>query len=407
MNGSQACANVVPLMRLRSDAPELTEALIVALLHFNDSVRQSAIAGVSQFILDTDQPLTAFCIWVLVSAGDRRRQIDEEESGRAFENQAPYMEKIVDVMSHVIESATDGWFTTWPDLKQIGYKQWSEQELIRDLVAVFSGHPESPQAAQWFTQVAGFLASWWRRDRRSDGNDSRRDFEGEASAERAFAEFLVQSEHEQALALLGPLLDSMSTLSDKFGGLVEKFLSAEDGRTAPSAYWDIWRAITDRVLAQPWLDEIDNEYSHGHDLVRACFLNTMWKEGIRSWSRLGDHFAEVDRFFKRLPPSGFALGRYCHYLYHIGKDSLPNAYILIADKGGTSLASRIEEDDNTRWYLESLIARSMFESLGSLKRSDRLRKALLEVLDALVQTGSSIAFQLRDDFVTPTPTAQP
>jgi hypothetical protein len=405
MNGTQACANVVPLMRLRSDTPELTEALIVALLHFNDSVRQGAIAGVSRFVLDADQRLAAFCVWVLVSAADRRREIDKEESGQAFENQAPYMEKTVDVMRHVVELATEDWFTTWPDLKQIGYKQWWEQELIRDLVAVFSGHPQSPQAVQWFTQVAGFLASWWRRDRHSDENDSRRDFEGETTAERAFAEFVVQSKREQALALLGPLLDSMSTLPDKFGGLVEKFLSAEDVRTAPSAYWDIWRAITDRVLTQPWLDKVDSEYSRGRDLIRACFLNTMWKGGIRSWSRLGDHFAQVDSFFKSLPASGFALARYCHYLYHIGKDSLPNAYILIADKGGASLASHIEEDDNTRWYLESLIARSMFESLGSLKRSDRLRKALLDLLDALVQTGSSIAFQLRDDFVTPTPSA--
>jgi hypothetical protein len=405
MNGTQACANVVPLMRLRSDTPQLTEALIVALLHFNDSVRQGAIAGVSQFVLDSDPRLAAFCVWVLVSAADRRRQMDEEESSQALQDQAPYMEKILTVISHVIESATDEWFTTRPDFEQIGYKQWWEQELIRDFVTLFRGHPQSPQAVQWFTHVAKFLASWWRFDRHSEENDSRRDFEGEASAEQAFAEFVVQSEREQALALLAPLLESMSTLRDKLGGLVGKCLSAEDGRTAPSAYWDIWRAITDRVLTQPWLDEIDNEYCHGRDLIRACFLNTRWKEGIRSWSRLGRHFAQVDRFFSDLPASGFALARYCHYLYHIGEASLPNAYMLIADKGGASLASHIEEDDNTRWYLESLIARSMFESLAELKRSDRLRKAILSILDALVQTGSSIAFQLRDDFVTPTPSA--
>jgi hypothetical protein len=94
------------------------------------------------------------------------------------------------------------------------------------------------------------------------------------------------------------------------------------------------------------------------------------------------------------------LESYLHYLYYIGKDSLPEAFCLIVDKFGDSLGN-VSSNDNIQWYLDALIYRVIYEDLRKLKTTPRLRDATMHILDALVQAGSSVAFQLRDDFVTP------
>lgn len=159
--------------------------------------------------------------------------------------------------------------------------------------------------------------------------------------------------------------------------------------------------LTDYVREASWLANIDREHANGQDLVRLTFLNTHWKEGIRSWPRLGPNSVDVDNHFQSIPASTFVLESYSHYLYHVGNASLPNAFVLITDKFGAGLGTSISNDGNLRWYLDALMARVMYEDLQKLKAAPRLRKATMSILDALVEAGSSVAFQLRDDFVTP------
>jgi len=61
----------------------------------------------------------------------------------------------------------------------------------------------------------------------------------------------------------------------------------------------------------------------------------------------------------------------------------------------------IASDTNIRWYLDALISRSIFNDRVKLKGDSMLRGAVMNLLDGLIYAGSSVAFQLRDDFVTP------
>jgi hypothetical protein len=113
------------------------------------------------------------------------------------------------------------------------------------------------------------------------------------------------------------------------------------------------------------------------------------------------HWKDIDSLFRELPASPYLLECYSHYLYHIGRESLPEALVLIAEKFPASLGEALPSDSNASFYLNAIVSRLMFADLPRLKSQPSIRAAILKVLDGLIESGSSIAFQLRDDFVTP------
>ena len=56
---------------------------------------------------------------------------------------------------------------------------------------------------------------------------------------------------------------------------------------------------------------------------------------------------------------------------------------------------------DTVFRLEVLLRRYVYGRPIELKRQRDLREAVLFLLDLLVENGSSAAFRMRDDFVTP------
>jgi hypothetical protein len=57
---------------------------------------------------------------------------------------------------------------------------------------------------------------------------------------------------------------------------------------------------------------------------------------------------------------------------------------------------------DTVFMLEVLLQRYVYGRPLELKRHSELRESVLFLLDTLVENGSSAAFRMRDDFVTPT-----
>ena len=95
------------------------------------------------------------------------------------------------------------------------------------------------------------------------------------------------------------------------------------------------------------------------------------------------------------------LEAYSRFLYTIGQQSLPDAFKVVAALFEQGDTVRMASSSEIAFHLESLLRRFVYSEPHRLKSDTTLRDAVLVILDALISAGSSSAYRMRDDFVTP------
>lgn len=116
---------------------------------------------------------------------------------------------------------------------------------------------------------------------------------------------------------------------------------------------------------------------------------------------LEGHSSNVHLLFEALPQSLMVLDNYVRFLYHIGEQSLPEAFVRVANSLKQGDAQAMLTETNTVFLLEVLLQRHIYGRPMELKRDTAIQQAVLFLLDMLVENGSSTAFRMRDDFVMP------
>ena len=109
----------------------------------------------------------------------------------------------------------------------------------------------------------------------------------------------------------------------------------------------------------------------------------------------------MHELFDALPASRTILEKYLGFLYHVGEQSLPEAFIRNATRLRSGEPQYLLSNANSTYMLEALLQRYVYGRPLELKGRRDLREAVLFLLDQLVEAGSSAAFRMRDDFVTP------
>ena len=133
-------------------------------------------------------------------------------------------------------------------------------------------------------------------------------------------------------------------------------------------------------------------------MIHALFLGTQWKETTRHWRALEGHVYLIEDLFERLGPSSTVMDAYVRLLYHVGEQSLPQAFTRIWNKAREGDSRSLLLNSNTRYRMEVLLQRYVYSKPLLLKVKSALHDMLL---DTLIDLGSSAAFRMRDDFVTP------
>ena len=177
----------------------------------------------------------------------------------------------------------------------------------------------------------------------------------------------------------------------------------EEDKRVPNetCFWDIWQAFADRIVDAPWTSGISSNHSVGVELIDKMLFKMYWREGLRSWRHLDGHEHQVNAFTTRLPATSPILLSFVYYLYKVGEAELPEAFAAVADRLRMGSAAELLSDGNTVFYLDSLLQQYVYGQPLRLKSDPDLRVAILHILDNLVDAGSSAAYKMRDDFVTP------
>ena len=178
-----------------------------------------------------------------------------------------------------------------------------------------------------------------------------------------------------------------------------------DGLDDCATFWSIWQQFADAVVSadSQWHSRIHRDHDHVRSVINSLFLGIGWKRGVRHWRHVDGNNHRVDNLFRALPLSPALIRAYSAYLYHVGESSLPQALETIAARLQAEESPGTLIDKSARFFLDSVLLRYVYGDTGVLKAKSGMREAVLFLLDALSDAGSSTAYMMRDDFVTPLP----
>jgi hypothetical protein len=340
------------------------------------------------------------CVFAVAAEAVLIANLHSREKRKRYDNRRSY-----DEMAR--EAANKVRLTFWQTeiLQEKAYDdmqldEWHGAEAQNKILTILKKAPEHPLASKAFLRAAKRLVSIWD-DRHNRNSRQDRNIEADISLATLIEAFVLHAPSDIALRVLEPILGAVAQHPADAEKILIGILHVEDVDPNTAQFWTIWKVFADRTIAAPWIDGIDHRHSSGAEMVHALFLGTRWKETTKHWRSLEGYAQNIHNLFETLAPSSSVIDAYVRFLYHVGEQSLPEAFVQIRKKATEGDPKRLLGNGNTRYRLEVLLQRYVYSKPLLLKEKAALRDAVLMLLDALIDLGSSAAFRMRDDFVTP------
>ena len=399
---ARAAGAVVPLLvaQVPAQLPMAgLDLLAHALTHPVDEVADYTFGGAGAFLGREYDDLLLGCVAAAISEATCRRLVREAEREEGLFGSA----QPTDIRTQVTQAVRVALSGTTDEaraaLSTINVDTWEGRKAAKRVFTLLKSRPDWPESRSFARRVADWLAGTWGRGRHEHRD---RDFQSESDLSGRIAKYALTLPEGAALDVCSPLIALAVTAPDEVASFLEDLVVAADGGSDDS-FWPLWQAFADGVADAEWTTQLQRKHPHGGKLIDRLFLATYWKDETTHWLRLEGNAQRVHALAGRLPAATACVHAYARFLYTIGQQQLPDAFIevdaLLRRVGNVASTSKSE----TAFYLESLLGRFVYAQPFRLKRDARLRDAVLRLLDALVSSGSSAAYRMRDDFVTPLP----
>lgn len=409
MSADRPCAWVLPLLLGKSlddaQGSRVRQVLVTALTHAIDEVRWHAAVGVGRHLWAMDPGLALRCVNALATEAALVQQAANAEISRSYEKRRQLDEIEAEAAALVRRRFFEAEAIADDAYQAMDPTMWFGAEANGRILAILGQAPTEAVAIAAFERLAHTLVEWWDADDDRHGNRNEwrreRDHATESALSDLLQNFLLRTSVAAATKILQPILDAVDRHPREVQWLLLGLIDVEDRQPNTPQFWLLWELFADRVRRAKWLAGIDGEHASGTEVVSAIFLGSWWKQEVRHWRSLEGHAGHVHELFEDLPASSKVLDDYLRFLYHVGEQSLPEAFIRIAKRLQQGDQRQMMRKANTVFLLEVLLQRYVYGRPLELKRQGDLREAVLFLLDLLVENGSSAAFRMRDDFVTP------
>jgi hypothetical protein len=405
MLADRPCAFVVPLLLSKPLAegqmPRVRQAFIAALTHPIDEVRWYATWGMDDKLWAANPALALRTVNAIATeAALADRDWNAEGKKRYDKRRTP------DTISAAAAADVRGRFWIEGEIAEDAHVRFDITEVFgaeahAKILAILGQVPNEPLAVAAHRRASEDLVECWNRehDRSPDRRD--RNFHREQAISGRIQQFVMRASDADADQVLQPILEAVDRHPREVHNVIQGFTSCEDSNPNTPHYWFLWNLFAERVKRARWLAHLDREHAHGSEVLSTIFLTAWWKDNVRHWRSLEGYAHNVDALFDALPPVWVVLDSYVRFLYHIGERSMPAAFVRIANALRRGKPADMLRESNTVFMFEVLLQRHVYARPLELKRDPALREAILYVLDILVESGSSAAFRMRDDFVTP------
>jgi len=403
MSPDRSCAWSLSALVAKDLSPRLRarveEAFIAALTHPVEEVSWYATWGAAE-LWPENRELTCRCVYAIAMEASMIASATEAEKGTPYERRRRYEDIKQETANYVRQLFWQPGAIGEHEYDRLVIDEWHGAEAQNRILAIVGKAPTELLAAKAFARASQALVQWWSAKNDRTGRRER-NYEAELNTARLIEQFVMRAPIEVAKTVLIPILEAMDTHTDEVHNVIEGLLLVEDREPNTQQFWALWLLFADRARQASWLKRIDDRYAGGGEVIRSLFLGTMWKEEVRHWRSLEGNAHHLHALFEQLPPSAAVFDSYAYFLYHVGEQSLPDAFIRISKRLQAGDPKQLLRNANTIFRLEVILQRYVYPKPQLVKTNAVLRDSVLDLLDLLVELGSSAAFKMRDDFVTP------
>jgi hypothetical protein len=291
-------------------------------------------------------------------------------------------------------------------LETLDFSTWSGRSAALYILTMLSGSPDLADARSVYAALAAHFARLWKRKPHNEREE--RHYEFEYAAATALAVFVLRLPAQNAIAICTPLLTLVEEDSEDLGRFIRDLIAAEDASDSPTPFWELWRLFSEPLKTSWRVKGAAKDQRYSSQILRSIFLGVGWKRGVTSWRRMDGHERDVEALAKDLTPSAAVLSAFCNFLDTVGSSALPMALVTVADILSNGDARLMLSAGDSGVVLEALLRPFVYREPFRVKSDPPVRTAILRIIDDLVDNGSSVAFRMRDDFVTPgRPDAKP
>ena len=384
-----------------AQTPRVRQAFIAALTHPIDEVRWYATWGMNDKVWAANPALAMRAVNAIATEAALADRGWNAEKKKSYDKRRP-----PDTISASAAADVRGRFWTEGEIAEDAHVRFDITEIFgaeanAKILTILGQVPNEPLAVAAHRRASEYLMECWNRDHDRSPNRRDRNYEGEQAISDRIQRFAMRASDADAEQVLQPILEAVDLHPREVHNVIQGLTSSEDSSPNTPHYWFLWNLFADRVKRAKWLAHLDSEHPHGGEVLSTIFLTSWWKDNVRHWRSLEGYAHNVDALFDAMPPVWIVLDSYVRFLYHIGERSMPAAFVRIANALRRGNPAEMLRESNTVFMLEALLQRHVYTRPLELKRDPAMREAILYVLDVLVESGSSAAFRMRDDFVTP------
>ena len=213
---------------------------------------------------------------------------------------------------------------------------------------------------------------------------------------KKYTQYVLHLNLNDIKGYLAPFADNIAG-GEGIAELLKEFIYTEDHVNRPDQFWHVWELFKDKVVDAS-ISGTDRYYSS--QIVESyMFARNDWKEDAKEWHTFPQ---ERKTFFSELTQK---LGGDDSYLYSLSKLLCGLGSIYLED-GILWLSSAIKSNKinlyrdnkgNTIFYLEKVVRTYMFMNREKVRRTAKLKSAVIINLNFLIENGSIVGYLLRED----------
>ena len=407
-DGSRPAAAVLPLLLQHGESQarsEIEACLAVAVTHSSEEVRDYVAEGVRTWLWVIDPSLAKACVGSLIALAGaenaiRRKHRRSEDYSRDTEEQE--LRAATRDIRLRIQSRQVAAVLTSP---QIDLETHDWPELLDALAMVPPDTADADLIEHFATTLSATLREAEAAEAWKSGRQATHEFQYPFAA--LFARFLLARTATEATRFTQTLTACIDKSPRCLALLLEHIVREEVRVDSGATFWAVWSNIAAPVFGHGILRTGSRylwRYSETCKLVRVLlFADVEWKKEVKEGLALTANRDRLEWAASTVAGTRAGFGAFVSLLNAVGGVFLPDAILWLGRAGESAKGVDLLEDSGVDFSLEILLRKVAYNFGADVRRRPELHRAVLELLDRLVERGSHTGFRLRDFMIAPVP----